>query len=363
MRAGRPPKACLLYPASADPADAIDHYCTAMAEALVAKGWQVERANRRSPRDDEVDLLLVQYNPFAYGRWGFAPSLAADMAGLRLLPNRPVIAVTVHEPFVPITDLRSLAMSGWQRLQLRAISAAADVVFHPMEYWVDRLGERRPKRVVTYLGVGANVPDGRAGRHATRTRHGWDDQTLVVATLGGSHSSKHHGWVAPTLAALFAAGHRVVHADLGVDPMVQGVEGVARHAPGFLDPAALAAHMAAADIFLAPYVDGVSGRRGSLMAALRNEVAVVSTAGGRSDRALAGPDSGVTVVGSTDLPAFVRAACTLAADELLRQTLAKRAAAVYADHYDWPVLADRVEQASRTPPNQRRYARRSRASR
>jgi glycosyltransferase involved in cell wall biosynthesis len=344
------PHVALLYPRSGNPADAIDHYCNELTAAFTEIGWCAHRSAWLDEDAAVADLLALQYNPFVYGRWGFAPGLPVTLMRLRRRRRRPVVALVVHETFVPIVDARSLAMGAWQRAQLRAVSAGADVVFHADEARVRRLEGRWPRRPTEHLAVGANVPDRRAHRVATRSTRGWGEHTIVIATLGGTHPSKIHSWIAHALEAVAASGRPTVHADLGADPMEIRVPGIDRFTPGFLEADALAAHLAAADLFLAPYVGGVSGRRGSLMAALRNGLAVVSTVDEYSDRLLASPESGLTLVATHDKAGFVRAARELSEDDATRQLRATAAVALYEERFDWPVIAQRLARIARANP-------------
>jgi glycosyltransferase involved in cell wall biosynthesis len=126
------------------------------------------------------------------------------------------------------------------------------------------------------------------------------------------------------------------------------VPGVAHVAPGFLEAGALAEFLAAADLFLAPYADGISGRRGSVMAALRNGVAVLSTVDQRSDRLLSSPGGGLTLVATDDRAGFARAARNLAEDDATRHRLAGAGLALYEERLDWPVIARRLAHAAAT---------------
>ena len=82
--------------------DAIDDYSSRLVGALVASGLSaryeprglmpVLAAARRPP------WILLQYNPFRYGRWGLAPGLVRDVLAVR---RRGVpFAITVHEAWV-----------------------------------------------------------------------------------------------------------------------------------------------------------------------------------------------------------------------------------------------------------------------
>src|SRR4029453_3959065 len=52
------------------------------------------------------DAVVVQYNPFMYGRWGFAPWLPLGLWRLRGRKAVGRIALMVHEPYVPMVNWR-----------------------------------------------------------------------------------------------------------------------------------------------------------------------------------------------------------------------------------------------------------------
>jgi glycosyltransferase involved in cell wall biosynthesis len=132
--------------------------------------------------------------------------------------------------------------------------------------------------------------------------------------------------VPDTLLILLGAGARPVPLD-----------GVHTQRPGELPPAELASLVAAADLFLAPLVDGVSTRRTSVMTALQHEVAVVGTDGPLTDSVLRGDALELTPVGDVD--AFASAAERLAVDPERRAQLAAAGRSLYERDFDWPVLA------------------------
>ena len=54
---------------------------------------------------DRPDWVLLQYNPFSYGRWGWNPHLPRVMRRIKRDAPGTRLALMVHEPFVPITGL------------------------------------------------------------------------------------------------------------------------------------------------------------------------------------------------------------------------------------------------------------------
>ena len=103
-------------------------------------------------------------------------------------------------------------------------------------------------------------------------------------------------------------------------------------APGELPEPELAAHLAACDLLIQPYPDGVSGRRTSLMAGLALGVPVVTTEG-----ALTEPlwrDAAAVALAPVDRPSeFVGAAASLLADPGLRADLGRRGRSFYQAHF------------------------------
>ena len=99
-------------------------------------------------------------------------------------------------------------------------------------------------------------------------------------------------------------------------------------APGALPEAGLAAHLAACDLLIQPYPDGVSSRRSSLMAGLALGLPIVATEG-----ALTEPlwrDAGAAALAPVDRPSeFIGTAEALLADTEMRTRLGRRAAALY----------------------------------
>lgn len=296
---------------------------------------------RRLAALDPGTAVVLQYSPFCYGRRGFAPWLPFDLLRLRGRRGRPRVAVMIHEPYVPIEDWRSSLMGAWQRFQLGSLRLAVDAVFASIEPWARKFAAHLPHRPGRHLPVGSNFPDGRAARAASRRRLGADEGTLVIACLGRDHPA----WLGEHVVAATnrIAGEAPVLLNLGaeaatpagLDPAVRVVR------PGLLTPEDFAAHLAAADLFLAPTVDGVSTRRGSTMAALQHGVPVLATEGPLTDSVLRRtPALSLTPVG--DREAYARAAAALAADPERRRTAGRAGRDLYEREFDWPVIGGRL---------------------
>jgi glycosyltransferase involved in cell wall biosynthesis len=298
----------------------------------------------------ERPTLLLQYNPFNFGRWGFAPWLPAKLWRLKRSKPRPRIAVMVHEMYYPITCWRSALMGGWQRVQFFAVRVLSDVVFTSVSPWAVALRSHRPRRPVHHLPVGSNLPDMRHSREAERGRLGISEDAIVLAALGTGHPSRLLDYVAHAAESLASSGQETVVLNLGLNtPPVDAGPSVRVVTPGLLDQIDVSRHLAAADIYLAPFTDGVSTRRTTLMAALQHGLAVVGTDGHNTDELLRDAPASLRLTPVHDRDAFASAVCELAGAPAERAQLRVRARALYEDEFDWSVVSDRLLAELREP--------------
>lgn len=326
--------------------DGIRDYTRRMADELRRRSVRVEvRLDKGGKGDLRTEgAIVLQYSPFNFARWGFAPWLPMRLLLLRLSTNRPRLAVMVHEPYVPMNSWRWVLMGVWQRLQLAAICLIADVIFASIEAFADDLRAGVAVRPVHHLPVGSNFPDARDQRSTERVRLGADEKSVVLACLGRDHPA----WLADHVVAasngVAAAGHPTILLCMGAEaPELQGLDPAVRLvAPGFLEDHEFAAMIAASDLFLAPFIDGISTRRGSLMVALQHGVPVVGTVGHLTDSMLRGDVRSIILAPLGSPARFADAACSLASDPPARSRMGAAARALYERSFDWPVVAEKM---------------------
>lgn len=291
------------------------------------------------------DAVVLQYDMFRFDRRGFTPWLPLRLARLRRAAPALKLAVMVHELHLPFHGLRWQAKAGWQRVQHAGLRLSADVLFTPVEAWAAELAVRWPQRPAVQLPVGSNLPDRRCGRAAGRARLGVAADTFVLATFGADASAwRRLDYVAQAANAIARSGRRVLLLNLGSDtPPIDGGDAVIQTCrPGFLPAAELAELLAAADLFLAPFSDGVSTRRTTLMAALQHALPVVGTDGPYTDRVLHEARQALRLTPVADHETFARAALCLANDPDERRALGAAGRALYLQRFDWKVSAGRL---------------------
>ncbi len=363
----------LVFPALPPALDGIGDHTAHLAAALAAQGvsvrvltaqpeWtpmpgvEVVRAFRYPPRRgvwklvatvsaDPPDWLIVQFNQFSYGRWGLNPLLPMALRSIRRRCPAMQIALMFHEDFVPPSSWKNRVFRLWQIPQFWALGRLADVVAFSIQPWVKQYESWFTPTPVVHWPVGSNIPDAGFSREEVRSLMGISPETLVVGLFGTLHAARLLDYVEAAIRQLEQQKLPVLVLYIGPHgaELAKRLAGVPLRDVGALPGVQVSQHLAAVDLMLAPFADGASTRRGSLIAGLQHGLAVLSTDGPLTDpmmRAEHGRSLWLTPVG--DRTAFAAAALLLAQQPALRAALGREAKAFYATHLDWSCLAQRV---------------------
>ncbi len=166
---------------------------------------------------DRPDWLLLQYNPFSYGRRGLNLSLPRVVRASSGTSPGTRFALFAHEQFVPVHDWKHAVMTTWQRWQFRQLGRAADVIFSSIDVWAAGNRRRFPGTPVVHMPVGSNLPRVAIGRAEARARLGLTDGDAVLGVFGRTHNSRLMAPLGHAIAAARAAGHRPVLLYIGPD--------------------------------------------------------------------------------------------------------------------------------------------------
>jgi len=364
----------LLYPTLPPVLNGIADHTAHMARALAAQSCAVriltgqsawtplpgvevvscfKRSSRRSllGAADAVDahppdVLLVQFEQFSYGRWGLNPFLPWTIARIRRTHPDVRIALMAHEDYMSPTNVRSALMSTWQRAQFFALGRLSDIVFFSIGPWAARYQSWFPRTPVYHLPVGSNIPVVDSDPASVRAEYNIAPDALVVGLFGSMHDSRQLSTVQRALRRL-----RRLHPQLAV--LYVGRDGntmrsqfgtdVPLHDAGALPGPDVSRCFGAMDLYLVPFEQGTSTRRGSFLVALQHGIATVSTCGPETDRLLREHDNRAFRLAPWNDPgAFITATERLAAHVDRREQMGTRAHTLYAQHFDWPVLSSRL---------------------
>ena len=285
----------------------------------------------RTPR-----RLLLQYVPHAFGMKAMNLPFCLWFAARRQ-DERWVFFHEVVYPWHPRDPLRRQVLAGTTRLMVRIVASASQRSFVSIPRWAEHLPANIRRRT-EWRPVPSNFPTEVDPEAVARVR----------AELGEGPLLGHFGTFG--IATNEPLGHVLVPL-LRADPRRRVLllgrgshvwrEGFARRHPELagqllsrdsLAPEALAVHLAACELLVQPYLDGVSARRGTTMASLALGRPLVTNTGHLTEplwRTL----GAVKLVEGTAPEALASAAEQLLSRPEERASLGARAAEAYREHF------------------------------
>ncbi len=307
--------------------------------------WHVRTLARRL----RLDLINLQYQAAAFG-------LSAPIHFLPRWAGVPVV-VTFHDLRVPYLfpkagRLRPAAVTHLAR------SAAGVIVTDPAE--AEELQRRGGVRRLAQIPIGSNIapaPPAGYDRQAWRAGLGVQSGELLLGYFGFLNPSKGGDTLISALAILAdrkaPAKLLLIGGQTGASDATNAVfeaqiqRQILRYdldqrvlRTGFVETAQVSGHLLACDAVVLPYRDGVSFRRGSLLAALAHGCAVISTEPARGLPELRDGEN-IRLVPPASAPALVLAVTELLHAPELRARLGQGALQL-SSHFHWDVIARRT---------------------
>src|SRR2546427_3658668 len=287
--------------------------------------------------------LLVQWVPHGYGFHSMNLPFCLWL-WQRAVRRRDIVELMVHEPCVPFGkgSLKQTGVAAVHRLMTIVLLKAARHVWMSIPAWAARLRPYSLGRALpfTWLPVPSSIPIvyDPLGVQVVRQRYAPAEQQ-IVGHFGtcDRNISKLLLQSIPTLlhtmadcVALFLGhGSETVR-----DELIQRYPDLTDrvHATGSLTTADLSQHISACDVMLQPYIDGVSSRRTSVMAALSHGLPIV-TAKGALTESIWAESHAVALVTADDVEALIQTTKSLLANASARSELGKAARGLYETRF------------------------------
>jgi glycosyltransferase involved in cell wall biosynthesis len=302
-------------------------------------------------RETKPDIVNIQYQAAAYG---MLPPIHLLPWRVRWLKERPKIVVTYHDLRVPYLFPKAGPLR-WQAVLALARWSDAVIVTNPEDEIV--LSRYHFIRRLARIPIGSNiapVPPIGYNRMTWRAHLGVGPEESLLAYFGFLNESKggetlihalqklgsgckllmiggKTGASDPTNAA-YAKHMESLIAELGLAERILWT--------GYVPQEDVSAHLLAADMAVLPYRDGVSLRRGSLMAALAHGLPVVSTIPAAcADEFLDGQN--ILLVPPENPEALAAAVTRVAKSPTLGARLAEGAREL-SERFAWPEIAKKT---------------------
>lgn len=295
------------------------------------------------------DWLVIQYNPFMYARRGFNPWLVAAIQQAKQTNPKLKIALMAHELFMPPDNFKFAVMGAFQRLQLWVLLSFTEVVFTSIERWAQMIQPWNPKQTILPVPVGSNIPVqnlSETAKLALRNELGIPQEALIIGTFGSAHYGRMQGLVLNTFQSLRSAGYPVHLLFIGsgsaeLQSTCPPTLLPFLHTTGFVEPIRASHYLQIIEIFLAPFLDGISARRTSAISGLAHGLPVLSNYGHATDAfwRIALPTSLVTV---EDEVGWNQLVLHCVQDPKVRMQLAKQGHDLYLQRFTWPGIAEQM---------------------
>ncbi len=298
-------------------------------------------AMQRGLRPSPEIRVLVQFVPHAFGWKAMNLPLCVWLAAR----YRNCLNVTFHEVSYPIGNGQSVRhnlLGLVTRMMALTLARGAREIIVTTPTWETLLGRSIAREgKVQWVPVPSNIPvvSDPIATDAIKSRLG----TAAGPLLG------HLGTYGPLVAdSLMRVLVTVLSQNRDMRLLLLGSGGEAfrerlsyehpwiasrTYAAGWLNPNDLSRHLAACDLFAQYYPDGVTCRRGSLMALLAHGRAVATTCGPLTE-SLWQESKAVALAPADDPQRLARMVVELAGDEIQRRRLESAAIALYDQRFD-----------------------------
>ena len=290
-----------------------------------------------SPRDfrrssmAKVDWVVLEYSPYSFARWGFAPYLLIRFRRRRARTYR--LALFVHEAFDSSGGQppRKRIITMWQRYQLRKLVGCADVIFVSNDGYRGVVEDLVPGCQAIHVPTFATVGTGGVAKQEARARLGLADGALVVSMFGGGRPDRGLEHIGRAVQAIRQIDSKAILLNLGEGAPLQitGLSNADVRRPGALSEEELSLWLASSDLFLAPFRDGAFSGRSTIAAALSHGLPVLGTRGRMTDALLIEHPEALCLVDADNVAGFALEATLLVQDDERRVRLAEAGLAFY----------------------------------
>jgi glycosyltransferase involved in cell wall biosynthesis len=304
----------------------------------------LRRAGEQLDRFPAPRRILVQWVPHGYGCASMNLPFCwwlRDRAAL----HGDHVEIFVHEPYLPFsrTSLRQNGAALMHRVMTMVLLRAARHVWISIPAWEEKLRPYALKRRISldWLPIPSNIPIDHDPDEIGRVRCRYLPNGGFLIGHFGTFSWPITSMLEPVLRALVSepvnqtvllmgiGSHEFRQQLIQKEPRFDG----RLQAAGALAARDVSCHLAACDLLIQPYPDGVTTRRGSVMAGLSHGKPIVSTRGVLTDSFWKNT-SALALAESRDVDGFVRLVEQLRNDAAERARMGQAARLLYQQRLD-----------------------------
>ncbi len=297
----------------------------------------------------QPDWLVIQYNPFMYARRGITPWLPLAIQKCKKMFPQLKIAIMAHELFVQPENWKFMVMHPFQKAQLWSLLQLVDVAFVSIEQWTKLIKSWIPNKPVVHLPVSTNIPLAvLADQDKPLLKHQLNlpEHALILGSFGSGHMGKMQGLLLNSLRKLreqnipayllfIGSGGKAMQAVCPPDLQPFLIT------TGFLDTVQTSHYFQIIDLFLSPFLDGISTRRTSAICGFTHGLPVLSTYGHLSD-SFWRDELADNLVAVADEAGFSQLVLRAAQEPAFRAKLSEAGLRLYPRYFTWEKITEKL---------------------
>jgi len=342
-----------------EPTDAVEEYCTYLAQGLRGRGIALELARvpwasmgwaaalrevRQRAQVWRGAWVLVQYTALAWSKRGFPQKYLRIIEALRGAGTRVCVVYHDVEPYGGkrvVDRLRQRAQVGTMRSALQSADAGIFTVPLSVVSWLGK-----PPDTAHFIPIGPNLPIGPVDSEGYAVRSGKSPRVVIFGITGGETGKKECREISAALVAttkalgkleLHAFGRGAMEAENALREGLRGAS-IEVKMEDVLPAERVVEALREADLML--FVrEPISTRRGSAIAGISCGLPVIAYRGPHTTAPIT--EAGVVLVSKARPEESSEAIIRVLSDPKYRGPLAEASRAAYRRYFNWDAIAER----------------------
>ncbi len=302
----------------------------------------------------DPDYVLIQYVPYLYSPhfYGIQPLLPFWIKKIKSQTGCPV-ALIAHELHYPIGITPDRLLIGTSQFaQFLGLVLISDHVFFSYETPYQNYKKMIPwkKSSFSWLPVGANI-------EPSKEKFKLDlkiENKKFMLQFGGNHPTRLFDYTFQALEEANKKSHTELYfigiSNQEIQPLIEKSKfrhlHTHIHALGYLSADETSYYIQKSNLILAPFLDGISTRRGSVMAAFAHGKPVITTRGYFTDQSLDW-EQFCMITDAKDPRLFSQTAAEVLFSPEKLKKLSEAALKKYQNSFSWPVIGIEIIQKLR----------------
>ncbi|MDD5530253.1 MAG: glycosyltransferase [bacterium] len=317
----------------------------------IGENWSILKLHRMLSfiRSANPEFIIIQYVCQLYGRAGIIPNIILLVFLIKLKFRSIKLILTFHELWIPLTP-KDFILGIVQRLETGFIILMANTSIITTRTREKALQKLFPRTKIYNIPVGSNIPS--KEKFHSSLSHSKNGFTL--STFGRLHPERDLITIIQAIKIIISHKYNITLKIIGkIDKgiiyttLLKEIKnlGVEKNIiwTDSCSAEEIEEHITNSDIYLSPEIDGASGRRGALMAALSLGVPIIAY-GGKDTETIFENGKNIILISPRNPNILAQKIIELANNEKIRMVLGEKALETFKKYFSWEIIGNRYEE-------------------